>query len=95
MARPGATRHADTSTPRSASASSMYRPRASSPTTPTRLTVNPSRAAPHAVIADELPMVSRIPSTNRSAWPNTGPRVRIPDDDVGVDLADHEEVDVP
>ena len=55
---------------------------------------SPSRAAPQAVIADELPIVSRMPSTNRSAWPNTGPRVRVPDDDVGVDLADDEQVDV-
>ena len=91
---PGATRHADTSTPRSASASSVNRPSASSPTTPTRLTRSPSRAAPHAVIADELPMVSRIPSTNRSACPKTGRGSRSADDDVGVDLADDEQVDV-
>ena len=36
------------------------------------LTASPSRAAPQAVIAHELPMVSRTPSTKRSAWPNAG-----------------------
>ena len=64
--RPTRPRHAR------ASASSVNRPSASSPTTPTIATRSPSRAAPHAVIADELPIVSRMPSTSRSAWPNDG-----------------------
>ena len=67
VGRSGSTRQADTSTPRAASASSMNRPSASSPTTPTMLTRRPSRAAPHAVIADELPIDRRMASTIRSA----------------------------
>ena len=58
--------------PRSAIASSMNRPSASSPTTPENATRSPSRAAPHAKIADELPTVIRIESTTRSTSPKMG-----------------------
>ena len=72
VGRPAATRQPEMSTPRAASASSTNRPSASSPTTPTIATRRPSRAAPQAVIADELPSVSRTPSTNRSACAERG-----------------------
>ena len=55
----------------------------------------PSRAAPHAMIDDEPPMVSRISRTSVSTWPNTGDRVGIDDQDVRVDVARHEQIGMP
>ena len=72
VGRCGSTTHAETSMPRSAIASSMNRPSASSPTTPENATRSPSRAAPHAKIADELPTVIRIESTTRSTSSKMG-----------------------
>src|SRR2546425_6644617 len=60
------------STPDASSSSRMNRPKRSSPTTPTRATRSPRRAAPHAKIAPEPPIVSRASSTKRSACPNAG-----------------------
>ena len=93
-AEPGRRRTPTTSMPRAASASSMNRPSASSPTTPTNATRSPSRAAPHAKIADELPTVSRIDVDEPLDLAEDRHRIRVGDDDVRVDLADDEEVDV-
>ena len=59
----GDLRQPPTSTPLSRSAPSMKSPKKSSPTTPMKAVVNPSRAAPHATIAPDPPMPSVAPST--------------------------------
>src|SRR5215510_3568306 len=61
-----------TSTPRLDISSSMKRPKTSSPQTPINATLSPSRAAPHAKIAEEDPIVSAAESTSFSACPNSG-----------------------
>ena len=71
VGRAGSTVQAETSIPRPAIASSMNRPNASSPTTPTNATRSPRRAAPQAKIADELPTVIEIEPTIRSTSPKT------------------------
>ena len=70
--RAGSTRTADTSRPRSRIASSMNRPKTSSPTTPTIATRSPSRAAAQAMITELLPIVRWISLTTRSTCPKTG-----------------------
>ena len=50
----------------------MNSPNRSLPTIPMNATFNPSRAAPHANIAEELPMVNSAWSINFSTWPNSG-----------------------
>ena len=68
----GSRRTAETSTPCLVISSSMKRPKMSAPHTPTKATFNPRRAAPHAKIAEEEPMVSAAESTNFSTCPNEG-----------------------
>src|SRR6056297_3798492 len=66
------TMHERVSTLRSVIASSMKRPNASSPTTPTNAVRRPSRAAAHAMIAEEEPIVRSAASTIFSVWPKRG-----------------------
>ena len=60
-----------------------------------KATRSPSLAPPQAVIADDEPTVRAIPSTMVSAWPNGGSLRSPQHDDVGVQLADDQQVDVP
>ena len=64
--------HAETSTPRAATSSSTWEPKWSHPTAATSAVERPSRAAPHAVIEAEPPIVSTARSTSCSRWPNSG-----------------------
>ena len=75
-------------------ASSMNRPNGSSPTTPTNATRRSRRAAPQAKIADELPTVSPIEPHEPLDLAEDRHRVGVRHDDVRVDLADDEDVDV-
>ena len=93
--RVGSTTQAETSIPRARIASSMKRPNASSPTTPKNATRRSSRAAPQAKIADELPTVMCTDSIDPLDLVEDRDGIRVGDDDVRVDLADDEDVEVP
>ena len=93
VGRAGSTVHAVASIPRAASSSSMNRPSASSPTTPANATRSPSRAAPQAKIADELPTVMADGADQPLHLAEDRDRVRVGDDDVRVDLPDDQDVD--
>ena len=93
VGRAGSTTHAETSIPRAASSSSMNRPNASSPTTPTNATRSPEPRGPAG--EDRRRAADRQP--DRSDQPldlaEDRHRIRVGDHDVRVDLADDEDVD--
>ena len=72
----------------------MNVPNRSSPTTPANATRRPSRAAPHARIAPDPPIVRVACSTSRSACPNAGSTSPPLQDQVGVRVAEHQQVEV-
>ncbi len=59
VGRDESTRTCDTSSPRRWSSRRMKSPNSSPPTTPTMVVGTPAAAAPHAVIAEELPIAAR------------------------------------
>ncbi len=65
-------RQLETSTPRRTSSLVTNVPSRSLPITPTIAVGTPSRAVPHAVIADELPSATVVRRTSVSVWSNTG-----------------------